>query len=78
MNAPWFTSPTIDARRAQAFPVLSTEEVDRMVRFGTVGEYADGARLYETGKSRVLRARRRTRGRRTSQTVKGRWKSSLG
>jgi thioredoxin reductase (NADPH) len=43
-------SPTIEARQAQAFPVLAPEEVDRLVRFGTLQQFADGTRLYETGK----------------------------
>jgi thioredoxin reductase (NADPH) len=43
-------SPTIEARRAQAFPVLAPEEVDRLARFGTLRQYSDGSRLYETGK----------------------------
>ena len=41
---------TLETRRAQMFPVLSDEEVARMRRFGTVRRYADGERLYETGK----------------------------
>jgi thioredoxin reductase (NADPH) len=32
------------------FPVLSTEEIERMRRFGTVHRFADGAPVYETGK----------------------------
>jgi thioredoxin reductase (NADPH) len=32
------------------FPVLTTEEIGRMHRFGEVRRYADGTRLYETGK----------------------------
>jgi thioredoxin reductase (NADPH) len=43
-------SPTLEARRAQMFPVLTAEEIARMRRFGTVRHYADGERLYETGK----------------------------
>ena len=50
MSGPELSSPTIAARHAQAFPVLSPEEVERLVRFGTLREYADGERLYETGK----------------------------
>ena len=50
MSDPALASPTIAARHAQAFPVLSPEEVERLVRFGTPREYADGERLYETGK----------------------------
>src|SRR6185295_8748778 len=43
-------SPTLEARRAQMFPVLTAAEIARMRRFGTVRRYADGERLYETGK----------------------------
>jgi thioredoxin reductase (NADPH) len=46
-----FSSPTIEARRAQAFPVLAPQEVERLVRFGTPQQFADGERLYETGKT---------------------------
>jgi thioredoxin reductase (NADPH) len=44
------SSPTIAARRAQAFPVLSAEEVERLARFGSQREFRDGERLFETGK----------------------------
>jgi thioredoxin reductase (NADPH) len=50
MTDPEFPSPTIAARRTQAFPVLSPEESERLFRFGTLREYANGERLYETGK----------------------------
>ena len=50
MTPDYSASPTIEARHAQAFPVLAPEEVDRLVRFGTLQQYADGSRLYETGK----------------------------
>ena len=43
-------SPTLETRREQMFPVLSAGEIARMRRFGTVRRYADGERLYETGK----------------------------
>jgi thioredoxin reductase (NADPH) len=43
-------SPTLETRRAQMFPVLTGEEVARMHRFGVVRRYADGERLFETGK----------------------------
>src|SRR5260370_38747193 len=43
-------SPTLEARRAQTFPVLAPDEVARMRRFGTPCRYAAGARVYETGK----------------------------
>ena len=50
MTPDYSASPTIEARHAQAFPVLTPEEVGRLVRFGTLREYPDGSRLYETGK----------------------------
>jgi len=43
-------SPTLEARRAQTFPVLAPDEVARMRRFGTLCRYAAGERVYETGK----------------------------
>jgi thioredoxin reductase (NADPH) len=43
-------SQTLETRRAQMFPVLATEEIERMQRFATVVRFADGERLYETGK----------------------------
>jgi thioredoxin reductase (NADPH) len=43
-------SPTLEARRAQTFPILAAEEIGRMRRFGTPCRYAAGARIYETGK----------------------------
>src|SRR5690349_8904987 len=43
-------SPTIEGRRAQAFPVLTKDELARAERFGTPRRYADGDRLYEIGK----------------------------
>jgi len=43
-------SPTLEARRAQMFPMLTAEEIGRMRRFGEVRRYADGERLFETGK----------------------------
>ena len=43
-------SPTLEARRAQMFPVLSADEIARMRRFGVVRRYADGEHLFETGK----------------------------
>ena len=50
MTPDYSASPTIEARHAQAFPVLAPEEVDRLARFGTLQQFADGSRLYETGK----------------------------
>lgn len=45
-----YRSPTLDARRAQMFPVLADDELARTRRFGAVRRFADGERLYETGK----------------------------
>ncbi len=45
-----YRSPTLDARRAQMFPVLADEELARMRRFGELRRFASGERLYETGK----------------------------
>jgi thioredoxin reductase (NADPH) len=44
------SSPTVESRRTQAFPILGANEVTRMRRFGTLCRYADGERIYETGK----------------------------
>src|SRR5216117_2450147 len=43
-------SPTLEARRAQTFPVLAPDEIARMRRFGTQCRYLAGERVYETGK----------------------------
>ena len=43
-------SPTTTARRSQAFPVLSAEEIRRVVPYGSPRECAAGERVYETGK----------------------------
>ena len=43
-------SPTIEARRAQAFPVLAAEEIARMHRFGKQRRFAGGERVLQTGK----------------------------
>ena len=43
-------SPTLEARRAQTFPVLASDEIARMRRFGKPRRFADGARVIETGK----------------------------
>lgn len=43
-------SPTLEARRAQTFPILAPDEIARMRRFATPCRYADGERVYETGK----------------------------
>jgi signal-transduction protein with cAMP-binding, CBS, and nucleotidyltransferase domain len=44
------TSPTIEGRRAQAFPILTQEEIARLRRFATPRKYRDGDKLYEIGK----------------------------
>jgi thioredoxin reductase (NADPH) len=41
--------PTIDTSRELMFPKLSTEEIDRLRRFGTVRRYGAGELLYATG-----------------------------
>src|SRR5213076_313741 len=43
-------SPTLEARRAQTFPILAPDEIARLHRFGAPCRYAAGARIYETGK----------------------------
>jgi thioredoxin reductase (NADPH) len=43
-------STTLEARRAQMFPVLAAEEIERIRRFATVHRFGDGERVYETGK----------------------------
>ena len=44
------SSPTIEARRAQAFPTLSAAEIDRMRRYGSPRHFGDGEKLFEIGK----------------------------
>ena len=43
-------APYLDARRAQTFPTLTPDEIDRLRRFAEPQRYADGDRIYETGK----------------------------
>jgi thioredoxin reductase (NADPH) len=43
-------SPTLEARRAQTFPVLAPEELARLHRFGRPRRFADGERVLQTGK----------------------------
>ena len=43
-------SPTLEARRAQMFPVLAADEIARLHRFGKPRRFADGAHVLETGK----------------------------
>jgi thioredoxin reductase (NADPH) len=40
---------TIDTRREQMFPKLTSAEIDRIRHFGTVQRYAKGALLFKTG-----------------------------
>jgi thioredoxin reductase (NADPH) len=42
-------SPTIEARRAQMFPVLSDHDVTRLERFGTPRHYPKGTRILTAG-----------------------------
>src|SRR5712691_11225750 len=51
MSTEPYRSPTLQARRAQMFPVLADEEIARLRRFGAPRRYADGERLFETGKT---------------------------
>src|SRR3989449_10027071 len=46
-----YRSPTLQARRAQMFPILADEEIARLRRFGAARRYADGECLFETGKT---------------------------
>ena len=48
VNAPF--SPTLEARREQAFPVLAADEIARMHRFGKPRRFAGGERVLEAGK----------------------------
>src|SRR5581483_6697525 len=63
-----FDSPTINARRGQAFPTLTAAEVERMRRFGTTLRYADRQSVFEAGERSpglfvVLKGRIRVAGR---------------
>src|SRR5256885_7936278 len=51
MSAEPYRSPTLQARRAQMFPVLADEELARLRRLGEPRRYADGECLFETGKT---------------------------
>src|SRR3954469_24847049 len=44
------SSATLDARRAQMYPVLAADEMARLHRFGKPRRFADGAHVLETGK----------------------------
>ena len=43
-------SPTLETRRAQAFPKLSPDDIAHARRFGKERRFAAGTRIYETGK----------------------------
>ena len=43
-------SPTREARQAQMFPVLAADEIAHMRRFGSPRRFADGERVFETGR----------------------------
>ena len=43
------THAALGSRYDQTFPVLTAAEIDRMRRFGTLHNYADGGKLFETG-----------------------------
>jgi len=47
------TSPTLEARRAQAFPTLDAEEIEAARRFGKPCAYGDGEPLFQTGRPSV-------------------------
>ena len=51
MSAEPYRSPTLQARRAQMFPVLADEELARLRWFGEPRRYADGECLFETGET---------------------------
>jgi thioredoxin reductase (NADPH) len=44
------TRAALGSRYDQTFPVLTPAEIDRMRRFGTLRRYANGEKLFETGK----------------------------
>src|SRR5881275_671723 len=44
------SSPTLEARRAQTFPMLRADEIARLHRFGKPRRFSDGAHVLETGK----------------------------
>jgi thioredoxin reductase (NADPH) len=45
------TSPTLEARRDQAFPVLAAEAMERLARFGEARDYAAGEILVHQGET---------------------------
>src|SRR5262249_20352026 len=42
--------PTIEEHRAQTFPMLSSDEIARLYRFGSPRHFSDGERVVESGK----------------------------
>jgi thioredoxin reductase (NADPH) len=48
--APPLARPAQVARYDETFPVLTAKEIDRLRRFGSLRRYADGEKLFETGK----------------------------
>ena len=42
-------SATLGLRHAQMFPVLTSQEIERLRRFGSVRRYRDGEPLFRTG-----------------------------
>jgi thioredoxin reductase (NADPH) len=47
-------TPATFERYEQAFPTLTSEEIDRLRRFGEMRKFADGELLFETGKPRGM------------------------
>jgi thioredoxin reductase (NADPH) len=41
---------TLETRRTQVFPILTAEEIERVRRYATPVRFADGKRVFETGK----------------------------
>src|SRR5882672_3282026 len=44
-------SSTIEARRAQTFPLLTADEIERMRRFGKPRRFAEGEPIFQSGKA---------------------------
>jgi thioredoxin reductase (NADPH) len=44
------SSPTLDSRRSQMFPVLTDAEIERLRRYGATRSYKKGDHVFETGK----------------------------
>jgi thioredoxin reductase (NADPH) len=49
-SAPPLARPAQVARYDETFPILTAKEIDRLRRFGSLRRYADGEKLFETGK----------------------------